>query len=99
MHVVDLGGAAALVEVVDVLGDEEEVVAERRLEPAEGDVGRVGLDVGEGGAAGVVEVVDDRRLGLVGLGRGDVLDRGGPPRARRRRGTSAPRSRRRCRHR
>jgi hypothetical protein len=64
----------ALVEVVDVLGDQEQLVADDLLEPAEGDVSRVGVYAGERGAAGVVELVHHRRLSLEALGRGDVLD-------------------------
>ena len=60
-----------LVQVVDVLGDDQEVAAERLLQPGQGEVGGVGLDPGQRGTTLVVEAVDQVRFGGVGLGRRD----------------------------
>ena len=70
-----------------------------RLEPGEGEVGRVGLDRRRARPGGRRRTVHDARA-AARRPRGSRRPRpGGPPRARRRPGTSAPRSRRRCRRR
>ena len=50
MEVVHARRAGALVEVVDVLGDDQEVVAQGVLQPREGEVSGVGLDPRQGRA-------------------------------------------------
>lgn len=74
MHVQDPRRAGALVEVVDILGDHEQVVAEVLLEAGQRLVRRVGLDIRERPAAGVVEVLHDAGPDDVRLRGRDVLD-------------------------
>jgi hypothetical protein len=62
------------VQVVDVLGDHEQPVAESLLEPHQGVVGGVRRDAGERRPPPVVERVHQLRLRRVGLGRRDLLD-------------------------
>ncbi len=74
VHVVDVAGAGALVEVVDVLGAEVEAVGHVALEVGEGEVAGVGMG-GEGvAAAHGVEAPDEGGVGVPGVGRGDVFD-------------------------
>ena len=92
-------GAAALVQVVDVLGHQVEVVAEVLLEPGQRDVGR------RWAAPGPALRGARRRTAAPGRGRPRTPrawrppSGRGPPRARRRRGRWAARSPPRCRHR
>lgn len=74
VHVEEPAGAAALVEIVDILGDDEEVSRPFAVEPAERKVGGIGLDLGEAGATGIVEGLDERRVAAKGLGCCHVLD-------------------------
>ncbi len=74
MHVEDPPGPRTLVQVVDVLGDHEQVVPELLLQSRERHVGRVGPDCSEGATTGVVELVDQPGVCVVRLGSGDVLE-------------------------
>ena len=74
MHVQHPVRAGPLVQVVDVLGDHEQVVAEPALEVGEGAVGGVRLDGRERRPAGVVEPVHEHRLVVEALGRGHLFD-------------------------
>ena len=73
MHVVHAPRAAALVQVVDVLGDQEQVVAEQGLQPRQRRVRGVRLHPRESGPALVVEALHHKRVGVEGLRRGDIL--------------------------
>ena len=44
MHVQQVAAARTLVEVIDVLGDEEDLAGPRGFEPGQGPMRRVGLD-------------------------------------------------------
>ncbi len=74
VHVHDVAHAGAFVQVVNVLGDEGEVVAEVSFEPDEGVVGEVWLAGEELGAPLVVELVDEFGIDGEGAGGGDFLD-------------------------
>lgn len=76
MEVEEVFGTGAFVEVVDVLGDEEDVAAVFLFEKGEGEVGGVGMNgaVGETGAAHVVEALDGFGIAFEGFGSGNVLD-------------------------
>ena len=74
MHVQQPPGPGALVEIVDILGDDQQLARPFRVEPRQRLVRRIGLDPGEIGAAGVVEGVDQSGIARERLGRGDVLD-------------------------
>ena len=74
VHVVEVVGAGALVEVVYVLGAEVEAAGHLALEVGEGEVAGVGLG-GEGvAAAHGVEAPDQGWVGVPGVGGGDFLD-------------------------
>ena len=83
MHVQQGGLPGAVVQVVDVLGDDEDGAGMGAAEAGEGVVGGVGLDgrVPELLAAGVVEGLDAGRIAGEGLRRGDVLDAHARPEA------------------
>jgi hypothetical protein len=72
---VDVAGASALVEIVDVLGAEVETVwPESALDFGEGDVGGVGF-CGAGVAAALgVEAPDELWIGFPCFGSGDFFD-------------------------
>ena len=73
VHVVDVAGAGALVEVVYILGAEVEAVGHVALEVGEGEVAGVGMG-GEGvAAAHGVEAPDEGGVGLPGFGGGYVF--------------------------
>ena len=74
MHVEQALGAGAFVKVVDVLRDEEELARPFGVEPGQRVVRGVGFDFGQSRAAGVVELVDERRIADIGFGGRDVLD-------------------------
>lgn len=71
VHVVHPPGATPLVQVVDVLRDEEQVVAEVLLEPGERPVGGVGSRPQQPRATLVVEPLHQVGVGLERLGRRD----------------------------
>ena len=73
VEVDDAGAAGAFVEVVDVLGDDGNVV-EGGFEFGKGEVTGVGGHVVELGAAGVVEVEHEAGVALPGFGGADVFD-------------------------
>jgi hypothetical protein len=74
MHVQHAGGAGALVQIVDVLGDDQQLAIERPVQPGQCRVGRVGRGRQHPGAAQVVEALDQRGIAGEGLWRGDILD-------------------------
>ena len=74
MHVQHAMRAGPLVQVVDVLGDDEQVVAEHGLEPREGEMRRVRLGERHGVASRVVEVLHGVGIALERLGGRDVFD-------------------------
>ncbi len=73
VEVDDAGAAGAFVEVVDVLGDDGDVV-EGAFEGGEGEVTGVRSHVVELGAAGVVEVEHKAGVALPSFGGADVFD-------------------------
>ena len=75
MHVEHVVGAGALVQVVDVLGDERQPTAaalEVRLQSCEGRMRRVRLGRERVAAALVVEVLHRLRIASEGFGRGEL---------------------------
>lgn len=76
VHVDEVPAATPLVQVVDVLGDHQDLARPFRLEPGQGPVGGVREDVaaGHGAPAHVVELEHPGRIAGVGLGRRHVLD-------------------------
>src|SRR5688500_14389194 len=74
VHVQDAARAGALVKVVDILGDDEQLPRPFGVEPRQRAMRGVGLDLAEPGAARVVEGLDERRIARERLGRRDVLD-------------------------
>ena len=75
MHVPQFLRAGPLVEIVDILGDEQEFPGETALEGGQCQMGRVGGDIGckEGPAPGRVEGEDLLGMTGEGHGRGQVL--------------------------
>ena len=74
MHVEQSSGSGAFVEIVDVLGDDEEIAGPGGVEPGEGVVRRVGGDMGKLRAAGIVKGVDEGGIGGEAFGGGDGFD-------------------------
>ena len=74
VHVDEANGAGALVQVVHVLGAEKEAVADALLKFGKREVGRIGLGLCCRGAARGVELPDQRRIALPGIGSADILD-------------------------
>ncbi len=73
MHVVEVVGAGALVEVVYILGAEVEAVGHAAFEIGEGEVAGVGLGRDSVPAAHGVEAPDEGGVGLPGFGGGYVF--------------------------
>ena len=73
MHVQHPCGAAAFVQVIDILGDQQQIARKLALKPRQRRVRRIGHDIGKRGAAHVVEF--QHKAGVAGetLGRGDIL--------------------------
>ena len=74
MHVEEVDGAGALVEVVHILRAEKEAVTDAALQVGEGVVGGVGLGFGTGGAACGVELPDEFGIASPGVGGTDVFN-------------------------
>ena len=74
MHVEQPLRPRALVQVVDILRDEQQLARPLGIEPRERLVRRIGLDRSELLAPRIVESVDQRRIAAESLGRRDVLD-------------------------
>ena len=74
MHVEQPLRARALVQVVDILGDQQQLARPLGVEPRQRVVRRIGLDRSELRPPRVVESVNQRRIAAEGLGRADVLD-------------------------
>ena len=66
--------ARALVERVDILGDEQEIAVPRRLEPGQRHMRGIGLDLGRADPPRVVEFMNQRRIARERLGSRDILD-------------------------
>ncbi len=76
MHVNEIAAAGPLVQVVDVLGHDDDFARPFALELGQGKVGGVGGDarVGQSAAPGVVELVNQVGVADEGFRRGDVLE-------------------------
>ena len=74
MHVQQPLRAGALVQVVDILGDDQQFARPFGVEPRQRAMRRIGLDRRRAGAARVVEAVDQRGIARERLGRRDILD-------------------------
>ena len=76
MHMQQLAAAGALVEVVDVLGDEQEFALVFALEAGQRPMGGIGLDARhlQMLSALVVKLVNQMRVAGESLGRGNILD-------------------------
>ena len=76
MHVQHIPAAAALVQIVDILGDQQHLARPVALQPGQRQMRRVGLDVGVQQllAAGIVEIMDPHRIVVEGLRRRHILD-------------------------
>ena len=94
VHVEQALGPGALVQVVDILRDDQQLARPFGIEPRQRVMRGVGLDLAEPRPPRVVELVDQRRIAAIGLGRRDVLDAMPLPQAVRRRGRSPGRFRR-----
>ena len=64
----------ALVQVVDILGHQQQLAWPCGVEPRQSDMRRIGLDRGKRRPASIVESVDQLRIARIGLGRAHVLD-------------------------
>ncbi len=74
VHVEQAARPAPLVEIIDVLGDDEQLARPVPVEPAERAMGGVGRHFGEAGAARIVEGLDEGGVAAEGLGRCHILD-------------------------
>jgi hypothetical protein len=74
VHVDEVAGAGALVEIIYILGAEEEAVTKVGFELGQGEMGGVGLSLVGGGAASGVELPDEGWVAMQGFGGADVLD-------------------------
>ncbi len=74
MHVEQSPRACALVQIVDILGHQQQLAGPFGVEPPQRLVGGIGLDRGEPRPARVVESVHQRRIAGEGFGRRDILD-------------------------
>ena len=74
MHVQQPLRSRAFVQVIDILGDEQQLARPRGIEPRQRPVRGIGLDRAEPRPPGVVECVNQRRIAAKGLGRRHILD-------------------------
>ena len=74
MHVQQALGAGALMQIVDILGDQQELARPLGIEPRKCPVRVIRLDRTELLPPRVVESVHQRRIAAVGLGRAHVFD-------------------------
>jgi hypothetical protein len=74
MHVKHPLRPRALVKIVDVLGDQQQLTGPFCVEPRQGHVRGIGFDRAEPRPARIVKGVDQGRVALESLGRGDILD-------------------------
>lgn len=74
MHVEKALRAGALVQVIDILGDQQQLSGPFRVEASKRLVGGIGLDGAEPGAPRIVESVNQRRIAGEGLRRRHILD-------------------------
>jgi hypothetical protein len=62
------------VQIIDILGDDQEFVPPFGIETGERGVGGVGFDCRQRGASGIVEFEDKRAIAGKRFGRADVFD-------------------------
>jgi hypothetical protein len=74
MHVDESLGSGALVKIIDVLSDQQEVTSPATLKLGKGEVRGVGLNRRELGAAVVIEPVHQLPISAERFGSGDVLN-------------------------
>lgn len=74
MHVDEPARSGAFVEIVNVLGDQQECSGPCGFESGEGGVGGVRLDCPQCGAAEIVEAVHQLGFPIESLRAGDILD-------------------------
>ena len=74
MHVDQPLRSGALVQIVDILGDQQQLARPLSIEPRQRLVRVIWLDGPQPRPPRVVEGVDQRRVPPIRLGRGDVLD-------------------------
>ena len=74
MHMQQPLRAAALVKIVDILGDDQKLATPFGIETPERMVRGIGFDAGEIGAALVVEIEHEIGIARESLGGGDILD-------------------------
>lgn len=74
MHVQQPLRPGALVEVVNILGDEQQLARPLGVQPRQRPVGSIGLDRPEPCAARIVEGMDQRGVALEGFRSRDILD-------------------------
>ena len=60
-------------QVINILGDEQQFAPPLRVEPGERAMGGVGLDRRQPRAARIAKGMDQRRIAAKGLRRGDIL--------------------------
>lgn len=73
VHVQQAAGAAALVQVIDILRDDQQLAPPFRIEPAERQVGGVGDNLGKPRPAGIVESLHQHGIAGEGLRRRYIL--------------------------
>jgi hypothetical protein len=74
MHVQQAYGARPFVQVIDVLGDDEQIAPPLGIEPCQCDVRIIRLHLVERSSASIVERMHQVRIAGKGLGSGDILD-------------------------
>ncbi len=74
MHVEQPLRPRALVQVVDILGDDQQFARPLRVEPRQRDMRRIGLDLAQPRPPRIVELLHQRRVARERLGRRDILD-------------------------
>jgi len=81
MHVDQLAAAGALMQVIDILSDQQEISGETQFELGQGQMGGVGRDsvIHQATASFVIEFLYPDGVAYKGLGRGDILDIHGRP--------------------
>ena len=74
MQVEHLAAPGPFMEIVHILGDEEELPLPGFLQACEGQMGGIGMDGGQSGSALVVKAVNPRGVGGKPLRRGDIFE-------------------------
>ena len=73
MHVQQAIVAGAIVQIIDILGDEQEVAGPFRLQPCQRQMRGIGHHLAEEGAALIVELLHQCGIAAEGLWGGDIL--------------------------